>query len=135
VRAFEEAVAQGTAAAEEVLALYRGDFVPEEPYTDWIMRERERLHGIYLNALVACLEAHMRRSAWREALLIARRLLEREPWLEEVWRAQITCYLELGRRSEALQAYRDCEEHLRRELDAAPGPLTRALHERLEADH
>lgn len=134
VRAFEEAATRGSAAAEDVLALYRGDFIPEEPYTDWIMRERERLHGLYLNTLIACLEAHMRRSAWREALLVARHLLGREPWLEEVWQAQIACYVQLGRRSEALQSYRDCEEHLRRELDAAPGPITRALYERLKAD-
>ncbi len=131
VWAFEEAARTGVAGATQVLALYRGDFLPEEPYVDWALRERERLHERYLNVLMAWLEERVRAGAWQEGVELARRILEREPWLEEVWRALMTCLAKVGRRSEALRAYQECIRALRAELDADPAPETRALYETL----
>ncbi len=131
VWAFEEATRGGVAAIPQILALYRGDFLPEEPYADWALRERERLRTRYLNALMGWLEERVRAGAWEEGVELARRILEREPWLEEVWRALMTCLAQLGRRSEALRAYQDCVRALRVELDVDPAPETRRLYERL----
>jgi len=132
VWAFEEATRSGVAATSHILALYRGDFLPEEPYADWALRERERLRERYLNALMAWLEERMRTQAWQEGAELARRILEREPWLEEVWRALMTCLAQLGRRSEALRAYQDCVRALRAELDVDPASETRRLYETLK---
>ncbi|HNS51688.1 MAG TPA: BTAD domain-containing putative transcriptional regulator [Anaerolineae bacterium] len=131
VTAFREAARAGGQAARQALELYRGDFLPEEPYVDWVLRERERLRGLYLNTLTAWLEEQVQAGAWREGAELARRILEMEPWLEEVWRALMTCLARLGRRSEALHAYQDCARALRDELDAAPSPETQALYEAL----
>jgi DNA-binding SARP family transcriptional activator len=131
--ALEEAVRSAKSSSHVVLELYRGDFLPEEPYEDWVIRERERLRSIHLNALTDCLEQQLQQGAWREGSDIARRVLDREPWLEEVWRALITCYARLGRRSEALQAYLTCEHNLRQELDVAPSAETRLLYDQLKA--
>jgi len=133
VRAFEQAAQAGGPAIPSALELYRGDFLPEEPYEDWVLRERERLRALYLNTLIAQLAEHMRAGAWRGSASLARRILEREPWLEEAWRALIQCYAILGRRSEALHAYHACVRALREELDVDPAPETRALYERLKA--
>lgn len=137
VRAFEQAArvpaAQKTEpSARSALELYRGDFLPEDPYEDWVIRERERLRSLYLNALTRLLDEHMRQGAWRDGIDVARRILEREPWIEEVWRSLMTCYALLGRRSEALQAYLACERSLRQELDVAPSPETRALYDQIK---
>lgn len=129
--AFEQAVRSGGQAARQALELYRGDFLPEEPYVDWVLRERERLRGLYLNALGAWLEERLQAGEWREGIELARRILEMEPWLEEVWRALMTCYAMLGRRSEALQAYHSCVHALRTELDVAPSSETQALHDQI----
>jgi len=128
--AFEQALRAGE-TAHEALELYRGDFLPEEPYVDWVLRERERLRGLYLNALVAAMEEQVRAGDWRAGAELARRILDQEPWLEEVWRALLTCYDRLGRRGEALQAYQECVRVLRAELDAAPAPETQALYEQI----
>ena len=129
--AFEQAVRAGGQAARRALELYRGDFLPEEPYVDWVLRERERLHALYLNALTGWLEECLRAGNWREGAALARQILERERWLEEVWRALLTRYDRLGRRSEALQAYQECVCALREELDVAPAPETTALYEQM----
>ncbi|MBN1135866.1 MAG: tetratricopeptide repeat protein [Anaerolineae bacterium] len=133
VAAFEQAMRAGGQAARQALELYRGDFLPEEPYVDWVLRERERLRGLYLNTLTAWLEEQVQAGAWREGAELARRILDLEPWLEEVWRALMTCLARLGRRSEALQAYQACVRALDKELDAEPSAETQALYEGLKA--
>ncbi|MBU0491937.1 MAG: tetratricopeptide repeat protein [Chloroflexi bacterium] len=133
VRAFEQAVQAGGPTVQPALELYRGDFLPEEPYEDWVLRERERLRALYLNTLMARLAEYVRAGAWREGADLAHRVLDRESWLEEVWRALIQCYAMLGRRSEALHAYHACVCALKAELDVGPSPETCALYERLRA--
>jgi DNA-binding SARP family transcriptional activator len=133
VAEFQQAVRTGGQAARQALELYRGDFLPEEPYPDWVLRERERLRGLYLNTLTAWLEERVQAGAWREGVELARRILEQEPWLEEVWRALMRCLARLGRRSEALHAYQECVRALRREMDVAPSAETRALFDELKS--
>lgn len=132
VAEFQRAMQAGGQAARQALELYRGDFLPEEPYTDWVLRERERLRARYLNVLMAWQEERMRAGAWSEGVELARRILERETWLEEVWRALMICLAQLGRRSEALHAYQECVRALRSELDSDPAPETQALYEAIK---
>lgn len=129
---FQRAMRAGGQAARQALELYRGDFLPEEPYTDWALRERERLRDLYLNTLIAWLEEQVQAGAWREGAELARRILDMEPWLEEVWRALMLCLARLGRRSEALHAYQACARALRVELDADPAPETATLYEAIK---
>lgn len=129
---FQRAMRAGGQAARQALELYRGDFLPEEPYADWALRARERLRDLYLNTLTAWLEEQMQAGAWREGAELARRILELEPWLEEVWRALMLCLARLGRRSEALHTYQACARALRVELDADPAPETSSLYEAIK---
>ncbi len=133
VAAFRQAAWAGGQATRQALELYQNDFLPEEPYWDWALREREQLRSLYLNALMASLEEQLQAGAWREGVQLARRILEREAWLEEAWRALMTGLAQLGRRSEALHAYQECVRALRAELDVEPGSETRALYEQLKA--
>ncbi|MBN1660655.1 MAG: tetratricopeptide repeat protein [Anaerolineae bacterium] len=133
VAVFQQAVRAGGQAARQALELYRGDLLPEEPYVDWVQRERERLRSLYLNTLTAWLEEQVQAGAWREGAELARRILDEEPWLEEVWQALMTCLARLGRRSEALQAYQACARALQEELDVSPSAETSALYEELKA--
>jgi DNA-binding SARP family transcriptional activator/tetratricopeptide (TPR) repeat protein len=133
VAAFQQAVRAGGQTARQALELYRGDFLPEEPYADWALHERERLRDLYLNTLTAWLEERVQAGEWRAGVELARRILEQEPWLEEIWRALMLCLARLGRRSEALHAYQECVHALQQELDAAPSGETRALYEQLKA--
>ena len=133
VQAFEQAARAGVASLRAAQELYRGDFLLEEPYLDWVVRERERLHSLYLNLLVSMLEAQTRQGAWHEGVDLARRILEQEPWLEEVWRAEMTCLAMLGRRSEAIQVFLAGERSLRQELGVEASAETRLLYEQLKA--
>jgi DNA-binding SARP family transcriptional activator len=52
-----------------------------------------------------------------------------EPWREEAVRALMQALTSLGRRGEAVRAYRDYEALVRHDLDTSPAPETRALYE------
>jgi ATP/maltotriose-dependent transcriptional regulator MalT/DNA-binding SARP family transcriptional activator len=133
VQAFEQAVRAGAASLRTALELYKGDFLLEEPYQEWAVRERERLRSLYLNLMVSMLEKQAFQGAWHEGVELARRILELEPWLEEVWRLEMTCLSMLGRRGEALQVFVAGERSLKQELGVEPSAETRALFEQLKA--
>jgi ATP/maltotriose-dependent transcriptional regulator MalT/DNA-binding SARP family transcriptional activator len=106
--------------------LHRGDFLPEVDRA-WCVTRRERIHGQYLEALIElgrCCEA---RGALEEAISWYRRVLEEDELREDIHRSIIRAYAELGRRSDALAQYRDCQEILSRELNVEPSPETKRL--------
>jgi ATP/maltotriose-dependent transcriptional regulator MalT/DNA-binding SARP family transcriptional activator len=132
VEVFTQAVQAGASSLHAVQELYRGDFLAEEPYLDWVVRERERLRSLYLNILMEMLDRQVRQGAWHEGVNLAHQILAQEPWLEEVWRAEMTCLSMQGRRSEAIQVYLSGERNLRQELGVEPCAETRTLYQQIK---
>lgn len=122
--AFEELVQAGITARERGdaltalehlrrgLELYRGDFLADEPYAEWAVRERDRLRQVASDGLhvLAALDERMGDLAAAAASL--RRLADLEPYDVDVHRELLVVLLRRGRRSEALRRY----EALRRRM-------------------
>jgi DNA-binding SARP family transcriptional activator len=94
---------------ERAAALYRGEFLTDEPYVDWAFVERDRLHEIACNVLraldVVCREAGDSSAAVQSLI----RLAELEPFDGTAQRTLLGLLVDLDRRSEAVRRYR----HLR----------------------
>ncbi len=120
---------QRVSLLESAVALYRGDLLPEDANEPWTVVERERLRSIYLSALRRLAESKETLGRSEEAADLVRAMLRVEPWQEEAYRWLMRLLVRLGRRSEAVHAYRECEEVLRRELQVPPSPETTALFE------
>lgn len=142
VRRFEQAVSQvGQAAAPEergprlqsAVALYRGDLLPDDANEPWTVVERERLRSLYLAALLRLAEEHERAGRPEDAAAALRGVLRQEPWREEAYRGLMRALTRIGRRSEALHLYRECEALLRRELGVIPASETTTLFEAIAA--
>lgn len=115
---------------ERAVELYQGDFLPEVDRA-WCVPKREEIRGAYVEALVElgrCCEAGDRFEA---AVAWYRRALGEDELREDVHRRIMRAYVELGRRSDALVQYRECQEVLRRDLGVAPSPKTRKLYEEI----
>jgi len=123
VRAFEALLAQSPA---EALQLYRGDLVPEL-YDDFVALERERLRGLFLDALARLRRRYEDQHDLKAALDCAQRLVAADPMREDAHRDVMRLLAALGRPTEALAQFELCRETLARELGVEPAPETPAL--------
>ena len=118
---------------EKAVALYRGDFLEDFPYSDWCQAERERLRALYVEAALTLARRALEGGRLDLALDVAHQLLARERCLEEGYQLVMRVHLQQGRSSLALRTFEHCEAALREELGVAPGPQTAALHEEARA--
>jgi len=113
---------------EDALSLYTGPFL-DGLYHDWALLERERLRGLYLEALVHLLELYKQAGDYAAAIVVAQRLVAVEPLQEAAHRELMRLYHLLGRDAEAVAQYHRCRQNLRKELGVDPAPETEALYQ------
>jgi len=103
---------------ERAAALYRDDFLRDEPYADWAFIERERLRAVAHNVLQALVE--LRRDHLPAVAAYLERLAELEPFDDDVHRQLIAVWLRLGRKSRAARHYESLRIRLLREFGERP---------------
>ena len=129
---FEEAVKAGMAALvagepavaaerlERALALYRGDFLADEPYAEWAFAERERLRALVEKPLRGLAELRLRANDLDTAIGYMERLGDMEPFDSDIQRQLITLLLAQGRRSRAIRQYQTFQMRMVRGFGEAP---------------
>ncbi len=121
----------GIARLQTALHLYHGDFLPDALYESWANAERERLRNTFLRSadrLAVALAEHGRDE---ELIALAERMLEHDNCWERAYRLLMLAYARQGNRAAALRVFQRCVDHLARELDAEPAPITIEFAERL----
>jgi DNA-binding SARP family transcriptional activator len=118
--------------AAEAVEFYRGDLL-EGVEHEWIVVERERLRGLYLEALRDLSVAARRRRDFAAAIRYAERLLSHDDLREDSLRELIGARYEEGDRSGALATYERFALRLRDALDVEPMPETIALRDAIFA--
>jgi predicted ATPase/DNA-binding SARP family transcriptional activator len=135
-RRFESAItaalrSSDVAALEAALALYQGDYLQGEDAGEWCLPIRAQLRQLHLRGLFALGQAQENRGRYTDAAETYTRVLAREPFHEAACRQLMICRARLGARSESLLLYRQLEQRLRDDLQAAPETETSALYRRL----
>ena len=130
VEHFERALAEGR--LEEAAETYTGELL-EGRYDEWLVDDRERLAGLYLEALERLARQHEGSRRWPEAIRCAERLVAQDPLREESHRLLMQLCRASGDRARAVRAYHVCATALERELGIEPSPETRAAYESLVA--
>ncbi|MBM3317695.1 MAG: tetratricopeptide repeat protein, partial [Candidatus Eisenbacteria bacterium] len=119
------------AGLRHALDLYRGDFLAESPYEEFLATEREALREQYLRGTVLLLDLHARAARWADCLPLARRGLAEDSLNEACHQALVRAHLMLGHRREALAHYHAYEETMLRELGLLPSARMKALAEQI----
>ncbi len=114
----------------KLIKLYKGDFC-EDIFTDWCIIERERLARMYLTVLGNLVRCTLDRKSYQEAITYGETILRVDPLREEVHRALMLCFANLGLFSEAAKQFHLCSQLLWEELQILPLPETIALFDKL----
>ncbi|HEY8584636.1 MAG TPA: BTAD domain-containing putative transcriptional regulator, partial [Capillimicrobium sp.] len=118
---------------EQAAALWKGEPLPEERYSDWAAAWREGLQAEYGRVLRALAEERGRAGDHGGAAAAAARLVELDPLDESAQRLLITAYARAGNRARALRQYLACRRELVDALGLEPADETRALQRRVLA--
>lgn len=141
--AFEKFVQEGRARQEQghwqealdryakAAALYGGDFMQEEMYTDWCAEERERLHELHLEMLIRQAECYAEQGRYAEAVQVCRQAVALEPCRENLHYALMIYLARNDSPDLALHQFRRCRQILTTELGIGPMPRTRELYEQI----
>lgn len=106
---------------ESAMRLYRGEFLAGDPYLDWAIPERERLHELACRALRAETRIAVELGRLEAAADHARRLAEMEPFDSDTQRLLIEICLRRGRHSEAHRRYSLFRKKLAQSFGSEPG--------------
>jgi DNA-binding SARP family transcriptional activator len=115
----------------EARQAYRGEFLPDDRYEDWVIQERGALEAEYLELLSHLLQLQLQQGAYQNGIEIGQELIRIDNTREDAHRDLMRCYSRSGQRTAALRQYRACFEALEAELDLTPEPATEALYELL----
>ncbi|HEY0752615.1 MAG TPA: AAA family ATPase [Ktedonobacteraceae bacterium] len=113
---------------DAVLALYGGDYLPDDLYEDWTQRRRDRLRRTYSWLLEQAARVAINTAQGQRASEYLRALLEQNSLDEAMHRELMLVYARTGRRSEALSQYQAMRKILHDELNTTPAPETVELY-------
>lgn len=129
---FDEAISQGLEAAARsdddyaierlrgALALYKGDFLADEPYAEWALEERDRLHNLAGRAIRALTKIMLGRHDLVAAAEYLEQMADLEPFDGEAHRDLLAVWLAQGRRTEAARRYAIYRARMLREFGEEP---------------
>lgn len=122
---------------QAAINLYHGRFlegfsIPDStPFEEWALLKREYYDRLMLSALHRLAAAHEARREYTQALALAWRLVELEPWHEEAQQQLMRLLALSGQRSAALAQYETCRRTLTKELGVQPSHETTSLYEQI----
>ncbi len=119
---------QAIALYEAGLTLYRGNFLEENPYVEWVIEERERLLTEYLMAAERLARLLLGRNDYEEAMRWANAILAKDPLWEEAYAVLMECQWRLGHRGLAVRTFERCRKRLQEALAVEPSPPLQKLY-------
>ena len=117
---------------EQAIALYKGDFLPQDLYAPWAEEKRNRAKLNYIGILQRLGSMYEERGATKKAISFYTMAMDIDPTQEDVCRRVMTLCHEKGHRNQALKAYERCRRALESELDTEPEASTIALYTKIK---
>lgn len=116
----------------KAVELYQGEFL-QSVDAEWADIRRETLREFYIEALMGLGKCARTRDDFRAALNAYKRALDEEPYREDINRAIMICYADLGEKHQIISHLDKLKHLLRTELAVEPSPETIELANRLLA--
>lgn len=118
----------------QAASLYQGEYLTDDPYSDWCLFERARLRELYIDLLKRMGSILVTREDTAGAIDAFQTALGVDAGREEIHRQLMKALWQAGRRGEALSQFEACRKVLREEIDVEPTRVTKSLYQEILAD-
>ncbi|MBT9147360.1 MAG: Regulatory protein AfsR [Syntrophomonadaceae bacterium] len=116
-----------------VLSLYKGDFLPECAYSDWVIPFRNHYHRLYLQSVCHLLAILKKNKQYAEIIAEATKALFIDFFEEEIHLFYIEALLAEGKTSQARSHYQNATAVFYREMGIKPSPALKRLFRQLQS--
>jgi len=113
--------------AEQILSLYKGNFLQGEGESWWLLSTRERLRGKYLQYLGELGQSLAEHGQWQGLIDLYNRGLQIDDVHELFYQGLMHAHQQLGQTGDAIRVYQQCKKKLKTELGVSPSRQTKAL--------
>lgn len=120
---------------KKALEYYKGDFLPDINYFDWVIPLRNYYRRIYLDIVFQLKKLLTQRGRYDEIIKISEKALLIEPFEENLHQYYIESLLNEGKDKDALSHYEYVTSLFYRELGVKPSPELRSLYRRIKSNN
>ncbi len=113
---------------EQAATLYVGDYLEDDPYSDWTLLRREALRDAYSTMLTMLSSISIEAGDYTGAIIWAQKLLAQDNCREDAYRLLMTSHHRLGQHNRSAYWYGLCVRSLERELGLEPSQETQELY-------
>lgn len=118
---------------ERALALYQGDYMEDEPYSDWCLFERGHLKEVYIDVLQRSASLLVSRGEVHEAITVYRKAIDADPSREDNQRQLMLALFKVNRLTDAIKQYEECRMTLHDQIGVEPSRETSELYAKILA--
>ncbi len=127
--------AQAMDYLKEALDLYRGGYLAEHFYEDWVKAEQQRLHDMYVEAALSYADLLIDNGDFGRARQACRAALAADPTEERLCERVVAAYLKEGNLAKAKNAYEEFSAVLYRENGIQPSQRLQQLYRDVQAQN
>lgn len=132
--AAKESPEAAVALYKEALSLYKGDFLAEHLYDDWVKPAQNYYHNLFREAVVHCASLLIQLRLYNEARVICENALILEPLDDDINLLLLEVMIRNGNLADARTHYQRFSSQLYQELGATPSPRIRSLYLQVKAN-
>jgi DNA-binding SARP family transcriptional activator/DNA-binding NarL/FixJ family response regulator len=131
---YDKGLAAAASEFKRAAEIYKGDFLEDELYDDWLSLDRENLKEVFLVILDKISENFIYHNEHYKAIPVCENILEKDNCREDIHRRLMLSYYRIGQRDKAIKQFQKCVEALKEELEVKPSGETTNLFEQLKRD-
>lgn len=117
----------------QAIELYKGEYLPEVAYSEWIIPVRYNYHRMFLEAVYMLIQLLQEKGCHQEIGKLCEKVLKNEPYDEQLHIAYIEYLLAEGRHQQALRHYKYITSMLYKDLGVKPSPAMRAVYKKIQS--
>ena len=115
----------------KVIDLYKGEYLGENTYLEWVFTIRSRYHRLFVQSLLRLLELLKNQRKFMEIIEVYEQTVVHEPFEEALHIYFLESLIELGEYKNALSHYKYITDKIYREMSIRPTPTLKNIYRKI----